>query len=702
MGIPSLEVRCLGPPSARVNGQEPPAEVLWRKHLALLAYLALSPARSRTRDHLLGLLWPESPEEKARRSLNEAVRTLRLALGNERLVSRGEAIEINPEGLQVDVRDFESLCTDGQMRALDLLRGDFLEGFHIDQSPAFDAWVESERARLRELAVGLLLARAEEQLAVTRYIEAVALARRALSLNPYAERAWSLGMRSAALDGDTAGALALYHEFAQRLERDLGEPPSAAITALAGRIREGKWQRARPGRSLPEPPLVGRRDAHARLFAALERPQGPAYVIIAGDQGSGRTRLLQASAERLRLAGAVVAGARILESDHDAPWSTLRALMRGGLLEAPGLAATDPLALRLLAGIVPDLAARVEPLVPNDAAQVADAVAALLRAVTEERPVGLFIDDAQWADGPTLAVLRAVGSRVRDAAITVVLTIAAGDEPSAELRALLAGIGRDISGAEVRLEPFTAEEIVALTEAMAPWCPVGVERERLARRVLHESGGNPFLAVTLLRDLGQTASQREGLLEWPDAGSTYEADLPITLPGVVRSVLVARAMKLDPDGLAVLRVASVAGGVLDPPLIADVSGLGRERVDAAFDRLERERFLVVEGERYAFNGRLLPAVIERECMQAGGRRRLRQQYISALDGRDDMDLQLLRARLMAVERHPDAFQAALCVAERATSLGATRTAEAAGRIAERTAGSEAERLALASLRRRAT
>src|SRR3972149_5445129 len=204
MGIPSLELRCLGPPSARVNGLEPPPEVLWRKHFALLTYLALSPDGSRMRNHLVGLLWPESPEEKARRSLNEAVRTLRLALGNERLVGRGETIQLNPQELQVDARDFESLCADGQVRALDLLRGDFLEGFHIDQAPAFDAWMETERGRIRELAVRLVLARAEEQLAVTRYIEALALARRALVLNPYAEPAVSLGMRSAAPEGGAA------------------------------------------------------------------------------------------------------------------------------------------------------------------------------------------------------------------------------------------------------------------------------------------------------------------------------------------------------------------------------------------------------------------------------------------------------------------------------------------------------------------
>jgi len=63
--MPSLELLCLGPPSARVDGREPPPDVLWRKHTALLSYLALSPNGTRSRSHLLGLLWAESPEDKA-------------------------------------------------------------------------------------------------------------------------------------------------------------------------------------------------------------------------------------------------------------------------------------------------------------------------------------------------------------------------------------------------------------------------------------------------------------------------------------------------------------------------------------------------------------------------------------------------------------------------------------------------------------
>jgi len=92
----SLELICLGPPTARVANCEPPPDVLWRKNLALLVYLALSPDMTRTRGHLLGLLWPEKPEDRARHSLSEAVRRLRADLGVDRITVAGEELKLNP------------------------------------------------------------------------------------------------------------------------------------------------------------------------------------------------------------------------------------------------------------------------------------------------------------------------------------------------------------------------------------------------------------------------------------------------------------------------------------------------------------------------------------------------------------------------------------------------------------------------------
>jgi len=571
--FPSLALHCLGPPSVRVDGREAPPDVLWRKHLALLTYLALSPDGTRSRRHLLGLLWAESSEDKARRSLNEAVRRLRSALGTERLLTRGDALQLNASGLEVDAWQFETLRAEGQVRALELLRGQFLEGFHVDDAAVFEEWMDAQRAQIRDAATGLLVARAEEQLAVNRYVEARALARRALALDPFSEPALALGMRSAALEGDSTGALALYHDVAERLAREIGETPGAALSALAVRIRAGTWRYAGRRHSNLEPPLIGRREAHAQLFARLDRHprDGAACLVIVGDRGSGRTRLLAACAERLALAGATIATAQLLESDHDAPWSTLRALMRGGLQHAPGLTGTDHVGLRVLAGIVPELAERVAPLETHDVAQVSDALASCVRAVAEENPVAVLIDDAQWADGSTLAALRAVWSREQKAALVLVLTLEHGAELSAELRALVASVGRETAGGVVRLEPLTLDDIAALAETAAPWCAGKEERERLARRVAQESGGNPFLAVTLLHELGQTTSLRQGLVAWPPAGGTLDSSLPIAVSEVVRSAVAARVARLDEDSMAVLRAASIGGDVLDPLVLYDVT-----------------------------------------------------------------------------------------------------------------------------------
>ena len=79
-----IAVRTLGPVTVEINGGPPPPELLWRRNLALLVYLACSPRRVRTREHLTGLLWPDKDERAARHSLNEALRLLRQCRGSRR------------------------------------------------------------------------------------------------------------------------------------------------------------------------------------------------------------------------------------------------------------------------------------------------------------------------------------------------------------------------------------------------------------------------------------------------------------------------------------------------------------------------------------------------------------------------------------------------------------------------------------------
>ena len=122
--LPLLELQCFGVPGARLGGSPAPPELLRRKHLALLVYLALSPQHRRTRAHLVGVLWPETGEAQARHSLNEAVRRLRTHVGEARLASDGDAIVLREEGLEVDALRFETLVEQRPADAARLVPGD--------------------------------------------------------------------------------------------------------------------------------------------------------------------------------------------------------------------------------------------------------------------------------------------------------------------------------------------------------------------------------------------------------------------------------------------------------------------------------------------------------------------------------------------------------------------------------------------------
>src|SRR5690242_348324 len=173
---PALSLVCLGAPTARLAGHDAPSEVLWRN------YLALSPNRTRTREHLVGILWPETTERLARKSLTEAVRRLRKLLGPGRLVSRADAITLNGAALEVDASALQAETTVDTQRVAGLIEGDFLEGFSLADAPEFDQWASNERARYRAKSALLLVEAGERCLTDARLAEAQELARRALTL----------------------------------------------------------------------------------------------------------------------------------------------------------------------------------------------------------------------------------------------------------------------------------------------------------------------------------------------------------------------------------------------------------------------------------------------------------------------------------------------------------------------------------------
>jgi DNA-binding SARP family transcriptional activator len=685
---PPLNVLLFGSPTILVEGKEPAGDVLWRKHVALVAYLALSPDCERPRDYLMGLLWADKPQSNARHSLNEAIRRLRSGLGTERLLSHGDTIRLSRDALEVDVLQFEGLHHNDPEAALALVRGSFMEGFSVEDAPDFEDWVSERRSQLGRETSALLLLRGDAALAAGRFDQAQEDARAALKSNPFLEPAAGLLMRSAALSGDASGALAAFREFAVRLEGDIGEEPGKELTDLADRIREDTWRGASGDEVDLEPRLVGRDAEHRVAFAVVEQgvTAGPRCLFIVGDQGLGKTRLLGECVKRLALRGAMVATARPLASDHDAPWSTLRLLMRNGLAEAPGIAAADPTALSILAAVVPELAQRFEPTEPSDTAEVVAAMRSLLSAVADEHPVCLALDDAHWADDLTVTALSAAIGQLESCSVCLLMTADTYRENrvSAELMRLRGEVGRTLPGAVVSLKPLAAEEIRGLVDQLSEWCTSSNEVDRLARRINVEAAGNPFIAVTLLQSLDRAPTLKEDLLQWPAEGATLDSPLPFSVPDLVKVAIVARVSDLDEKSLSVLRAAAIGGTALDEELLKALTGFSDGELEQSLDTLESRRFIAYNRVRYAFTAPLFAQLVRAECLTRGQRQRLRRQALSELQGREDLESRVLAIELCSrTDPSETAVQEALEVARFAMAAGSDRTARRALAAAER-------------------
>ncbi len=226
------------------EGRHHGSSVTGAKRLALLAYLALESRGGRIRrDTLVGLLWPESTQKRARNALSNLLYHVRQALGEDVFTASGtEELGLAEGALWCDAIAFESAVEEGRLvDALDLYRGDLLEGFFVPGAAAeFDHWIGQERARLRRLAAEAARRRIAAAAESGDREQAIRTARWLCLRFPDDEPAVRRLMTLLAQSGDRARALREYDRLAGHLESELGVGPSAETRELAERLRGGE------------------------------------------------------------------------------------------------------------------------------------------------------------------------------------------------------------------------------------------------------------------------------------------------------------------------------------------------------------------------------------------------------------------------------------------------------------------------------
>jgi DNA-binding SARP family transcriptional activator/TolB-like protein/Tfp pilus assembly protein PilF len=235
---PMIFFRLLG--GARVEIDEDPAvgPAAQRRRLALLALLAAGEPRV-SRERLIGLLWPETTEQRARHLLSESVYVIRKSLGEDLIQAEGEHLHLNRTALRCDLWEFQGAVAAGDFEsAVAAYAGPFLDGMNLDDAPEFEHWAETERARharthhrgLEELASSLESAGDHRR--------ALDVLGRLAALDPHSARVALKLMRLYEATGDRAAAIQHARVHSILLQEDLGAEPDPEVAAYAERLRK--------------------------------------------------------------------------------------------------------------------------------------------------------------------------------------------------------------------------------------------------------------------------------------------------------------------------------------------------------------------------------------------------------------------------------------------------------------------------------
>jgi DNA-binding SARP family transcriptional activator len=250
-----LSIRVLGPLQVTLDGQ-PVAGFESDKARGLLVYLAVEAEQRQTREKLAGLLWPDWLERSARSNLRRALANLRQVIGDDQAsppflhISR-QAIQFNSASdAWVDVSEFINLVDAGTNvrdpsrqtvdrleKAVTLYRGEFLDGFSVADSAAFEEWISINRERTNRQMVDRLYCLANCYEGYGEYEKALQHVWRQLELNPWREKAHRQAMRLLALGGQRGAALAHYETCRRLLDEELGVEPAAETRKLCEQIR---------------------------------------------------------------------------------------------------------------------------------------------------------------------------------------------------------------------------------------------------------------------------------------------------------------------------------------------------------------------------------------------------------------------------------------------------------------------------------
>lgn len=349
--------------------------------------------------------------------------------------------------------------------------------------------------------------------------------------------------------------------------------------------------------------FVGREVERDRLLATWEAAEGGACrcVLVSGEPGVGKTRLVAEVAERLHQQGAMVLFGRC-EEGLGVPYQPFAEALRHYVdhVDRPAIGRFGGDLHRL----VPELPRQVAGLDPplqsdpdTERQRLHEAVALWLADASALDPVVLVLDDLHWATKPTLELLRHVLSSGHALRMLVVATYRDSDvgrsDPMADV---LGDLLRTPGSASIVLGGLGPDGVQRFV-AEAAGQDLGADGLQLADAIHDATGGNAFFVSEVLRNLVETGAVGEEAGRWTGTGSVDALRIPVGVREVVRR----RLSRLDRTTNDALAVGATIGAEFEPGILAAAGRFAADSVEPALRAATDARLIEeVAGPRLAY------------------------------------------------------------------------------------------------------
>jgi len=406
---------------------------------------------------------------------------------------------------------------------------------------------------------------------------------------------------------------------------------------------------------LLSPLLVGRDDlldlADRRLDDA--RAGRGQFLLLAGEAGIGKTRLMGAILRKASALGVHVARGDVAPQDLMVPGALIMDLART-MLKVPGFAHLGPDILSLRDAVDGAQVVTRRNLVRNVVDRIIESV---------EEPSLLAFEDLQWADDLSLEIVAELARRIRDRPVLMVGAYRTDELPTGLLREWRARLLTQRMAEEARLAPLTLEQTALMTTLILA---TGLPAPREVVTAVHErTDGIPLHIEELLGALGDEAPI--------DGRAIREA----TVPETIEDAILVRFERLSPEARAVAQAGAVIGRCFVPDVLAGIMDLPPDALEAPLQELVDQAFLFPFGTgdagffdyrhqllRDALYRTVAPATLRRLHARAG-------EFGAQLEGASEVHASVHYER---AGLRPQAFRAALSGAQAAAALSSHRVA----------------------------